>query len=165
MLPKPSLAQCYTESPICFTHTYHISLSQTRLKLWWVEQSLPMEHHDNWHSTGLASNQFVLTAFESSKTTQSLLATQGVICWHELKIPLFMNCTSKVVEIFSQMKHQLDATLRRFYFCRVTQHVSGASARNMLSDPAEIKPAQCCIKLVFHLTYTMMHGNTKLKWL
>jgi len=28
---------------------------------------------------------------------------------------------------------------------------------------AEIKPAQCCIKLVFHLTYTMMHRNTKLK--
>ena len=28
---------------------------------------------------------------------------------------------------------------------------------------AEIKPAQCCIKLVFHLTYTTMHGNTKLK--
>ena len=28
---------------------------------------------------------------------------------------------------------------------------------------AEIKPAQCCIKLVFHLTYTMMHGSTKLK--
>ena len=26
------------------------------------------------------------------------------------------------------MKHQLDATLCRFYFCRVTQHVSGASA-------------------------------------
>jgi hypothetical protein len=29
---------------------------------------------------------------------------------------------------------------------------------------AEMKPAQCCIKLVFHLTYTMMHGNTKLKY-
>ena len=29
----------------------------------------------------------------------------------------------------------------------------GACARNMQSDPAEIKPAQCCIKLVFHLTY------------
>ena len=28
-------------------------------------------------------------------------------------------------------KHQLDATLCRFYFCRVTLHVSGASARNM----------------------------------
>ena len=25
-----------------------------------------------------------------------------------------------------------------------------------------MKPAQCCIKLVFHLTYTMMHGSTKL---
>ena len=30
--------------------------------------------------------------------------------------------------ILSQMKHQLDATLCRFYFCRVTLHVSGASA-------------------------------------
>jgi len=39
----------------------------------------------------------------------------------------------------------------------------GACARNMYSDHAEIKPAQCCIKLVFHLTYTMMHGSTKLK--
>jgi hypothetical protein len=29
---------------------------------------------------------------------------------------------------------------------------------------AEIKPAQCCIKLVFYLTYTMMHGNTKVKF-
>ena len=25
----------------------------------------------------------------------------------------------------SQMKHQLDATLCRFYFCRVTLHISG----------------------------------------
>ena len=39
----------------------------------------------------------------------------------------------------------------------------GACARNMYSDSAEIKPAQCCIKLVFHLTYTTMHGSTKLK--
>ena len=35
----------------------------------------------------------------------------------------------------------------------------GACARNMWSDSAEIKPAQCCINLVFNLTYTMMHGN------
>ena len=33
-----------------------------------------------------------------------------------------------------------------------------------VEDSAEIKPAQCCIKLVFYLTYTMMHGNTKLKF-
>jgi len=41
----------------------------------------------------------------------------------------------------------------------------GACARNMYSDSAEIKPAQCCIKSVFHLTYTVMHGNTKLYFL
>ena len=35
---------------------------------------------------------------------------------------------------------------------------------NLKFDSAEIKPAQCCIKLVFHLTYTMMHGSTKLKF-
>jgi len=29
----------------------------------------------------------------------------------------------------------------------------GACSRNTYSDSAEIKPAQCCIKLVFHLTY------------
>ena len=29
-----------------------------------------------------------------------------------------------------QMKHQLDATLCRFYFCRVTLHVSGVSAHH-----------------------------------
>ena len=29
-----------------------------------------------------------------------------------------------------QMKHQLDATLCRFYFCRVTLHVSGPSAHH-----------------------------------
>ena len=29
----------------------------------------------------------------------------------------------------------------------------GACARNMQSDPAEIKPAQCCIKLVFHWNF------------
>ena len=28
------------------------------------------------------------------------------------------------------MKHQLDATLCRFYFCRVTLHVSGSSAHH-----------------------------------
>ena len=39
----------------------------------------------------------------------------------------------------------------------------GACARNMYSDSAEIKPAQCCIKLVFNLTCTMMHGSTKFK--
>ena len=38
-----------------------------------------------------------------------------------------------------------------------------ASSGHHYSDSAEIKPAQFCIKLVFHLTYTMMNGSTKLK--
>ena len=33
----------------------------------------------------------------------------------------------------SKIKHQLDATLCRFYFCRVTLHVSGASAHHQES--------------------------------
>ena len=32
----------------------------------------------------------------------------------------------------------------------------GACARNRWCDPTEIKPAQCCIKLVFHLTCVFM---------
>ena len=34
------------------------------------------------------------------------------------------------ITMLSQMKHQLDAALCRFYFCRVTLHVSGASAHH-----------------------------------
>ena len=37
----------------------------------------------------------------------------------------------------------------------------GACARNMQSDPAEIKPAQCCIKLVFHLTEVHSFNGTR----
>jgi len=41
----------------------------------------------------------------------------------------------------------------------------GACARNMQSDPAEIKPAQCCIKLVFSfdLYYDTRKHKIKLK--
>ena len=38
--------------------------------------------------------------------------------------------TKFYIQILSQMKHQLDATLCRFYFCIVTLHVSGASAHH-----------------------------------
>ena len=44
-----------------------------------------------------------------------------------------------------------------------TERMQSSGTIRYASDSAEIKPAQCCIKLVFHLTYTMMHGNTKLK--
>jgi hypothetical protein len=42
---------------------------------------------------------------------------------------IFYFCVS-VHHSISQIKHQLDATLCRFYFCRVTLHVSGASAHH-----------------------------------
>ena len=41
---------------------------------------------------------------------------------------VFTTCLDS--QYLSQMKHQLDATLCRFYFCRVTLHVSGASAHH-----------------------------------
>jgi len=46
--------------------------------------------------------------------------------------PLYAPAAFTPQEIFlvSQMKHQLDATMCRFYFCRVTLHVSGASAHH-----------------------------------
>ena len=37
----------------------------------------------------------------------------------------FRDATTDVHRSIGQIKHQLDATLCRFYFCRVTLHVSG----------------------------------------
>ena len=51
-----------------------------------------------------------------------------------IRFPDLMTIDAKMV---SQMKHQLHATLCRFYFCRVTLHVSGTSAHH-----------QKCLKLV-----------------
>ena len=42
----------------------------------------------------------------------------------------FFEFCASVHHSISQMKHQLDATLCRFYFCRITLHVSGASAHH-----------------------------------
>ena len=42
---------------------------------------------------------------------------------------ILLECSSMDTNI-SQMKHHLDATLCRFYFCRVTLHVLGASAHH-----------------------------------
>ena len=55
---------------------------------------------------------------------------------HKLNTHFLSNETPKnefcvsVHHSISQMKHQLDATLCRFNFCRVTLHVSGASAQH-----------------------------------
>ena len=47
-------------------------------------------------------------------------------CW----CPLRLLPENENTPFPSQMKHQLDATLCRFYFCRITLHVSGASAHH-----------------------------------
>ena len=56
------------------------------------------------------------------------------------------------------MKHQLDATLCRFYFCRVTLHVSGASAHHQEYLKLVRRP------LLRVYNFTTMHGNSKLKF-
>ena len=51
----------------------------------------------------------------------------AIMCYYSYCFFLFR---ASVHHSISQMKHQLDATLSRFYFCRVTLHVSGASAHH-----------------------------------
>ena len=62
------------------------------------------------------------------------------------------------------MKHQLDAQHCAGFISAESLYMFRALAPETCRVTAEIKPAQCCIKLVFHLTYTMMHGSTKLKF-
>jgi len=45
------------------------------------------------------------------------------------------------------MKHQLDATLYRFYFCRVTLHVSGANAHHQEYLKLVRRPLVCVLSL------------------
>jgi hypothetical protein len=47
----------------------------------------------------------------------------------------------------NQIKHQLDATLCRFYFCRVTLHVSGASAHHQEYLKLVQRPLVCVLSL------------------
>jgi len=74
---------------------------------------------------------------------KKLLCLKCVFCWflpnfekfliitsNERDIIINVYRSSSKVPLISQMKHQLDATLCRFNFCRVTLHVSGASAHH-----------------------------------
>ena len=59
---------------------------------------------------------------------------------------------------FPQMKHQLDATLCRFYFCRVTLHVSGSSAHHREYLKLVQRP------LVQYVITFSFAGDLSLKW-
>jgi len=74
--------------------------------------------HNPWEiSNSYIFRHSVSILRESSKTKYDTPVSKHVGFW----------CISWII---SQMKHQLDATLFRFYFCRVTLHVSGASAHH-----------------------------------
>ena len=49
----------------------------------------------------------------------------------DLMSRFFFKFCASVHHSISQMKHQLDATLCRFYFCRVTLHVSGLRPKHV----------------------------------
>ena len=59
------------------------------------------------------------------------------------QLPSHRHCimcdTNSVIKLYAEVKwkHQLDATLCRFYFFRVTLHVSGASAHNQEYSPPD----------------------------
>ena len=63
---------------------------------------------------------------------------------HKLYYSILKFCVSMHHSI-SQMKHQLDATLCRFYFCRITLHVSGASAHHQEYLKLVQRPLCTCV--------------------
>ena len=64
------------------------------------------------------------------KLTLNKQAPESIATESNQKRVTFTYFGSAVRRITSQIKHQLDATLCRSYFCRVTLHVSGASAHH-----------------------------------
>jgi len=111
---------------ICHACTFYLFI----YRLWvWQKQffpqnaltSLPSHWRNNHcHTEMLASvvEQFKLIFFSQELVWRSLSEYGPYIAYFDFKARL----------ISGQTKHQLDATLCRFYFCRVTLHVSGASA-------------------------------------
>ena len=59
----------------------------------------------------------------------------------------------------SQMKHQLDATLSRFYFCRVTLHVSGASAHQQEYLKASTAAIGTCVIVVGKSSHLLIRAG------
>ena len=78
--------------------------------------------------SNLAVNKYLLTVASCwipSTTFAEACSPDSTICTRGCNYILILCFRADSI---SQMKHQLDATLCRFYFCRVTLHVSGASA-------------------------------------
>ena len=74
----------------------------------------------------ISSGRYQEFCFCTSEQTAASNFKNYVLCTEVSGKP-YVSVTKVVVVSFlqiSQMKHQLDATLCRFYFCRVTLHVS-----------------------------------------
>ena len=61
----------------------------------------------------------------------------------------------------SQMKHKLDATLCRFYFCRVTLHVSGASAHHQEYLKTSTAPTGTCVIVAGKSSHLLIRAGTQ----
>ena len=59
----------------------------------------------------------------------------------------------------SQMKHQVDATLCRFYFCRVTLHVSCASAHHQESLKTSTAATGTCVIVVGQSSHLLIRAE------
>ena len=57
----------------------------------------------------------------------------------------------------SQIKHQLDATLCRFYFCRVTLHVSGVKRTSSGVFKTGTAATGTCVMIADYLPATITH--------
>jgi hypothetical protein len=77
-------------------------------------------HKQIFEGTIFIVSQYIFVVYFSNTPTKK----STYIVFNNLKFTL------KHLKHSSQMKHQLDATLCRFYFCRVNLHVSGASAHH-----------------------------------
>ena len=65
----------------------------------------------------------------------------------------------KISVPISQMKHQLDATLCRFYFCRVTLHVSGASAHHQEYLKTSTAATGTCVIVVGQSSHLLIRAE------
>ena len=60
-----------------------------------------------------------------------------------------------------QMKHQLDATLYRFYFCRVTLHVSGVKRRSSGVFKTSTAATGTCVIVVGQSSHLLIRAGTE----
>ena len=59
------------------------------------------------------------------------------------------------------MKHQLDATLYRFYFCRVTLHVSGASSPSSGVFKTSTAATGTCVIVAGKSSHLLIRAGTR----